>query len=238
MMATANATARRRTQEERSSDTQERILRAALTCIETKGLQNASTHDIARSADVSRGAMLHHFPTRSILLEAAFSLLLEEEAALIERFSQKLTRDGSSLKSLIDFIWERYSGPLFGVTMDYLALARVDDETMKAVVPGASRYIETLDAIWDKCLENAAVGPAEKRALMNQTMFIVRGMAFQRVWRDDPAYFEHTLEAWVRQLQDQLGQSSSIWKIVTRAKSRTTYRWSGIKKRKLGSIWM
>ncbi len=100
--------------------------------------------------------MLHHFPTRAALFAAAFSLLLEAAAALIERFSQKLTQDGSSLTDLIDFIWDRYSGPLFHVTMDYLALARVDDETLNAVVPGASRYIETLDAIWDKCLADVA----------------------------------------------------------------------------------
>lgn len=208
-MSTTSAPTRRRTQEERSSETQERILRAALSCIEAKGLQNTSTHDIARSAEVSRGALLHHFPTRAALLEAAFSLLLEEEAALIEQFSERLTRDGSSLKELIDFIWDRYSGPLFHVTMDYLALARVDDETLKAVVPGASRYIETLNAIWDKCLANVALGQDRKRALMNQTMFIVRGMAFQRVWRDDSAYFEQALEDWVQQLQRQMEQSSS-----------------------------
>lgn len=196
---------RRRTQAERSAETQDRILRAALDCIETMGLQNASTHEIAREAGVSRGAMLHHFPTRAALLEAAFTMLLEEEARRMDRFSESVARDGSSINELVDFIWERYTGPLFHVTLDFLALARVDDETLGAVIPGATAFAEDLNALWDKSLSGVKIPPDRKRALMNQTLFLIRGMAFQRIWRHEPGYFETVLSEWIIQLRDQLG---------------------------------
>lgn len=198
---TVKSAHRRRSQEERSQDTQQRILRGALACITRNGLQRTSTHDIARKAKVSRGALLHHYPTRASLLEAAFSLLLHEEAKLIEEFSEGLSRDGSSVALLIKFIRERYSGALFAVTLDYLALARVDDETMSAVIPGASRYTETLNRLWDRCLSEVSMSAAKKRNLMNQTMLLVRGMSFQAIWRQEPEYFDEELNAWIRELE-------------------------------------
>ncbi|WP_282042427.1 TetR/AcrR family transcriptional regulator [Halomonas alimentaria] len=205
-MAEANPVQRRRTQEERSLETQERILRGALSCISQKGLQRTSTHDIARIAKVSRGALLHHYPTRAALLEAAFSLLLDEEVARIEVFSEGLSRDGSSIEVLIEFIQDRYSGPLFHVTLDYLSLARVDDETMSALIPGSTRYIEKLNALWDQSLADVPIPQEQKRSLMNQTMLLIRGISFQRVWRDDPAYFDSILREWIEQLLVQLSE--------------------------------
>ncbi|MFQ8433558.1 TetR/AcrR family transcriptional regulator [Amaricoccus sp. W119] len=195
---------RRRTQEERSQETQERILRGALACISLNGLQRTSTHDIARKAEVSRGALLHHYPTRASLLEAAFSLLLDEEIDRISEFSETLSRDGSAIGVLIDFIRERYSGPLFYVTLDYLALARVDEETMAAVMPGSTRYIEKLATLWDKCLAEVPLSAERKNALMDQTMLLIRGMSFQKIWRDDPTYFDAILRDWTDQLRRQL----------------------------------
>ena len=40
-------------------------------------------------------------------------MLLEEEISLIDTFSKQLTRDGSAIKQLVEFIHGRYSGPLF-----------------------------------------------------------------------------------------------------------------------------
>lgn len=183
---------------------QERILLRAVDCIVEKGLQRTSTHDIARAARVSRGALLHHYPTRTSLLEAAYSRLLEQEVMLIDDFAATLSRDGSSLCNLIAFIRERYAGPLFKVTLDYLSLARVDDEIMQAVVPGSSRYISNLNALWDKCLAEIPIGSDRKRSLMNQTMLIVRGSAFQNTWRQDDAYFDQVMTEWTEQLTRQL----------------------------------
>ena len=194
----------RRTQEERSAEMRERILRSALDCITLNGLQRTSTHDIARIAEISRGALLHHFPTRATLLEAAYSTLLEEEISLIDTFSKQLTRDGSAIKQLVEFIHGRYSGPLFKVTLDYLSLARVDQEIMAAVVPGSREYVERLNLLWDKCLEDVAINSARKRSLMNQTLFLIRGMSFQGIWRQDDPYFNDILSGWTDQLIAQL----------------------------------
>lgn len=191
---------RRRTQAERSAEMQERILTAALDCITEMGLQNASTHEIGRAAKISRGALLHHYPTRIALLKAAFGKVLDDEVQQLANISTKVRSDGSSLGLIVDYIWERYKGRLFLVTVDYLSLARVDDETLAAVSIEAFRFNEKLNGVWDKCLADVDVSFENRRAHMNQTMCLVRGMALQRIWRHDEIYFEQMLKDWVTHL--------------------------------------
>jgi AcrR family transcriptional regulator len=199
-VAGKTVTKRRQTQAERSDNTQEKILNAALSCIERLGLNNASTHEIAREAEVSRGALLHHFPSRADLIHATFSKLLEEEFEKLSKFSQELKNDPESIDKFIRYVWSRYKGRVFLLTVDYLSLGRVDPQTLRIVTPIATEFNERLNAVWDIGFYGANVPLEERRAYMNQTMCLIRGMALQRLWRKDEAYFENMLSDWIENL--------------------------------------
>jgi len=200
---------RRRTQAERSALTKNRVLKAAIASIERMGLQHASTHDIAAEAGVSRGAMLHHFSTRTSLLKVAFGMLLDQEVEELRRYSKTVATDGSSLPSIISYIWERYQGRLFMVTVDYLSLARVDSDTLDAVSEEAARFNDNLNAVWDKCLKQVDLADDDKRRMMNQTMALIRGLALQRIWRDEDAYFLGLLNDWIRHLEARVAATAA-----------------------------
>src|SRR5258707_546329 len=61
----------RRTQGERSSEMRLRLLDAAVECLHRLGYVNTTPSQIARTAGVSRGAQLHHFPKKQELLISA-----------------------------------------------------------------------------------------------------------------------------------------------------------------------
>src|SRR5579871_2481000 len=61
---------RRRTQAERSHETQTRILKAAAQLISKKGYARFRTADVAKAAGISRGTQLHHYPTKDLLVVA------------------------------------------------------------------------------------------------------------------------------------------------------------------------
>ena len=82
---------RRRTQEERSAETRTRLLDAAIECLLKLGYAGTTTTEIATRAKVSRGAQLHHYPTKQELLTAAVEHLFERD--------RKSTRLNSSHKS-------------------------------------------------------------------------------------------------------------------------------------------
>ena len=60
-----------RTRSERSADSRLLILDAAVACLVEDGYAGASTLAVQARAGVSRGRLLHHFPSRAQLLVAA-----------------------------------------------------------------------------------------------------------------------------------------------------------------------
>ena len=67
----------RRTQLNRSESTQRRIIDSALRLLHNEGPQGAGLQEIARGADVTMGALQHHFRSRQALIER----LIEEVMA-------------------------------------------------------------------------------------------------------------------------------------------------------------
>jgi len=112
----------RRTQAERTATTRARLLDAAIDVLVDLGYARASTQEIARRAGVSRGAQLHHFPTREALVVAAVEHLVERrlaefltvdreaEAAQAARAGKAKERDALRLSVLIHL-----AGYLFGM---------------------------------------------------------------------------------------------------------------------------
>lgn len=88
----------RRTQAERSATTRASILKAAVTCLYKHGYGATTTVSVAASAKVSRGAMLHHFPSKADLMLATLNHVLELNRA-----------DFLSAAARIDDAWERYA---------------------------------------------------------------------------------------------------------------------------------
>ena len=68
----------RRTQAERSAQMQRRILEAASEVIRKRGYARFRTAEVARVAGVSRGAQLHHFPTKKTLVVATLRHVFEQ----------------------------------------------------------------------------------------------------------------------------------------------------------------
>ena len=69
------------TQEERSRAMRERLLDATIECLITHGWSGTSTTLVSQRAGVSRGAQLHHFPTKNALVLASVVHLSERRAA-------------------------------------------------------------------------------------------------------------------------------------------------------------
>jgi len=58
-------------QEERTRAMRQRLLEATIDCLVEHGWSGTSTTQVSQRAGVSRGAQLHHFPTKNDLVVAA-----------------------------------------------------------------------------------------------------------------------------------------------------------------------
>lgn len=194
----------RRSQQERTAETRQRLLTAAVNLMHDKGLSHTSTNDIAGEAGVSRGALTHHFESREDLITQAIAHMLELVIADLKAYTSQVAEGAASSDELIDFLWGVMSNRLFFVTLEYLPEARHNAMFRGRVVPVVSQWHQALDVIWGELAQRYGVGTTEARDLMNATMCLIRGMIAQTILRDDPPYFQRLLEFWKANVRVQL----------------------------------
>ncbi len=129
-------------QQRMSGLTRTAILDAAVDCFYDLGYANTSTENIAKTAGISRGAMLHHFPTRFDLIKAAVKHLnqkrldwcTKEEAEV--QGGAKHTR----IEEGIDTYWKQLKTPEFVVFHELSVAARTDAELAKVLIPALQEF--------------------------------------------------------------------------------------------------
>ena len=94
--------ARRRTQAERSEETQTRILKAAANLIRKRGYAHFRTAEVAKEAGLSRGAQLHHFPTKDSLVVATLEYVFEQARVLSRRRATAVNRPRDLIEAVIE----------------------------------------------------------------------------------------------------------------------------------------
>jgi AcrR family transcriptional regulator len=84
-----------RTQQQRRDETRRALLDAAVESLIEVGFARTTTLEVQRRADVSRGALLHHFPSKAELLVAAVDHLAEMRARELKAFASQLPAEGA-----------------------------------------------------------------------------------------------------------------------------------------------
>ena len=138
MSGTAPSAAPRGRREERTATSRARILDAAVACLVESGYAGATTLRIQARAGVSRGRLLHHFPSRDELLVAASRHLATERlratAARISGLSRALT-GGERLDRAVELMWETFSEPHFWAAVELWTAARTNPGLRRALLP-------------------------------------------------------------------------------------------------------
>ncbi|GAB4201408.1 MAG: TetR family transcriptional regulator [Roseiflexaceae bacterium] len=111
--------------------TRVRLLQAAVEAMQLSGPTSLTLDQVARQAGVSKGGLLHHFPSKEALLEAVVRRLFTDFAAAVEaRLAQEPPGPGRLLRAYIhanlddtqDLTLE-LAAPLLAAMIDQPALA-------------------------------------------------------------------------------------------------------------------
>jgi AcrR family transcriptional regulator len=118
--------------------TRARLLHAAVEAMQRSGPASMTLDQVARQAGVSKGGLLHHFPSKEALFEALVRRLFDEFAASVEsHLAQEPPGSGRLLRAYIhanlDDTQERsleFAAPLLAAMVDQPALAAmIRDDT-------------------------------------------------------------------------------------------------------------
>ncbi|MEV1294821.1 helix-turn-helix domain-containing protein [Pseudonocardia sp. NPDC049635] len=134
-----------RTRAQRSQDSRARILDAAVACLIEGGYSGSTTLVIQSEAAVSRGRLLHHFPSRDRLLVAAAQHLAVKRVADTEERVRRVVEQNppadvfERADLVIELLWESFSEPHFWASIELWTAARVNSEIADVLRPEEKR---------------------------------------------------------------------------------------------------
>src|SRR5258705_13539848 len=95
-----------RTQQQRREETRRALLDAAVESLIEVGFARTTTLEVQRRAEVSRGALLHHFPSKAELLVAAVAHLAEMRAKELKQLSVGLPEGRARTDAVLGLLWQ------------------------------------------------------------------------------------------------------------------------------------
>src|SRR4051812_43485424 len=133
-----------RTQQQRREETRRALLDAAVESLIEVGFARTTTLEVQRRADVSRGALLHHFPAKTELLVAAVDHLAEMRARELKMLATQLPDEKAGGRArtdaVLELLWQCFAGTFFQVAMELRTAARTDPE-LRSVLIAAERAL-------------------------------------------------------------------------------------------------
>jgi len=146
-MALADTTVRR-TQAERTAAMRARLLDATVECLVELGYAGTTTTEVARRAGVSRGAQLHHFPTKQLLVLAAIEHVQRLRQEEVRAAFAAMEPEQRTLSAAIDLLWAIYRGPTFSAWLELAVAARTDADLHEHFRAMGQRFTEQVAAIF------------------------------------------------------------------------------------------
>ena len=143
-----------RSRSERTADSRLLILDAAVACLVEDGYAGASTLAVQARAGVSRGRLLHHFPSRAQLLVASAehlsTTLLEETRHRAAELMADEPPGPERVGRAIDLMWTTFQEPPFWAAMELWTAARTDPELRAALRAEDRRLRSAIRAVADE----------------------------------------------------------------------------------------
>lgn len=196
-------------QQTKSENTRTAILDAAIACFYDIGYNNTTTEKVAAHAGVSRGAMLHHFPSRLELIKATVVHLNQKRLLLFEEQERKIQENAehSLIEEGIDAFWKQLHSPLFVVFHELRTASRTDPDLKKIMIPEIRKFEQSWQSITESVFPDFALSEAFDTANL-VTVFLLEGMAVNGVTRGP---VPKKLIPWLKsQLRDMLSDVDNL----------------------------
>ena len=212
----ANGARAPRTQQQRRDETRGALLDAVVESLIEVGFARTTTLEVQRRARVSRGALLHHFPSKAELLVAAVDHLAEMRARELKQLAGELPAEraggGARSDAVIGLLWQCFSGAFFQVTMELRTAARTDAE-LRPVLMIAERSLRDRIFAQARTLfgKDVAEHPGFERAL-DLTLQLMIGAAMSSVLHKEDTRLDSLIDDWKALFPTVLANAGSATK--------------------------
>lgn len=208
----------RRTQAERSETTRKKLIEAALALLRERGYGGLRTNEVSDRAGVSRGAQLHHFPTKYELILATLKYLNEQILVESRRRAASAQRSADPISEIISDAKNFFFNDYFFVSLAISMGDARDEDLMRHTAPMMREARFAIEKMWLETLVKRGMPRQLASDLLHLTLSVVRGFAVRTFVDNDPKKFEELLRRWRSMVtlfvEHELGQRT------TRARQR------------------
>ena len=190
-------------QGERTRAMRQRLLEATVELLVERGWSGTSTTLVSKRAGVSRGAQLHHFPTKDALVLAAVEHLSEVRGQELADAATRLPTGPHRTRAVLEMLAEHFTSPVFTAALELWVAARTDPNLHAAVGPLEQRIGREIHRRTVELL-GADEGQPGVRELVQATLDLARGLGLANTISDDTARRGRILDQWARVLDDRL----------------------------------
>lgn len=190
-------------QEERTRAMRARLLEATVDCLVERGFAGTSTTLVSERAGVSRGAQLHHFPTKNDLVVAAVEHLTEKRGAELAAAAARLPQGRRRTRAVLEMLADHFTGAVFSAALELWVAARTDETLLAAVSPLELRVGRETHRLTVELLGADESVPGT-RELVQATLDLVRGLGLANTITDDARRRGRILDRWADLLDQQL----------------------------------
>jgi AcrR family transcriptional regulator len=189
-------------QEERSRAMRARLMDATVECLVEVGFGRTSTTLISQRAGVSRGAQLHHFPTKDALVVAAVAHLTEVRGHELAAAAASVP-PAHRTRDVLRMLGNHFASPVFVAALELWVAARTDPTLHAAVAPLEQRIGRETHRMTVELLGVDETRPGV-RELVQATLDLVRGLGLAATVSDDTRRRNRILDQWARTLDGAL----------------------------------
>lgn len=180
-----------------SATLRDRILNAAVSSLIEQGTARTTTLEVQRRAGVSRGALLHHFPTLAQLLSATVGELVRRNEATVQESLLKLEGANDPVERAIRVLAVATAQPAYLAELELWVVARTDSELHAPLLEAEKLARKESERVM-RSLFSASNGQPAQAAVVGMTLEFLRGLAVSGVLRNSPGRRQHMIAQWIR----------------------------------------
>ncbi|MFI1382794.1 TetR/AcrR family transcriptional regulator [Embleya sp. NPDC020886] len=193
----------REPRQHRSRVTRARLLDAAVEVLAEVGWLGGTVTVVAERANVSRGAVQHHFPTREDLFTAAIDHMAGDLFTRIRLDGARIPPGPEHTETVLDALVSMFRGTLYRAALN-LWVAAVQDETLRARVLPLDRRLSA--AMYDMAVDllGADVSRPGVPAAVEGTLSLARGLGVRELLTENEARRRTIIRQWAAHLDTVL----------------------------------
>ena len=141
---------------------------------------------------------------------AAVAHLAMRRARDVREEAARLADLDDRIEAALELIWKSFAGPLFYAALELWVAARTDAELHESLFGFERAVGKAMAQLWQEFVGESQAEKSRFDDVLELTFYVMRGMALQKILKDNDTERRRLYEVWKRLVAQEL-KDESLW---------------------------